>query len=89
MLLYPTQVAAAIVAEVGAGGLHFMVDSDIVAVQNALLLPLSHFILVQAVTPSSQDTTLYLGLGLGLGLGLIAVISFSTVMVVVTYYYRR
>ena len=43
-----------------------MVDSDIVAVQNAFLLPLSHFMVVPAITPSSHVTMLYLGLGLGL-----------------------
>ena len=86
LLLYPAQIAAAVVAEAGAGRLHFMVDGERVVVQNAFLLPLNHLFVFPAATPSSK---LYLGLGLGLGLGLIALVSFSTVMVIVTYYYRR
>jgi len=86
LLLYPAQIAAAVVAEAGAGRLHFMVDGERVVVQNAFLLPLNHLFVFPATTPSSK---LYLGLGLGLGLGLIALVSFSTVMVIVTYYYRR
>ena len=41
--------------------------------------------------PSAQppNTKLYLGLGVGLGLLLIVVVTFSVLMIVATYYYRR
>ena len=79
---YPAQVAALIVGEAEKGRLQFMVDGDVVVVQEAYLLPLTHFV----SPPQHLDTNLYLGLGLGLGLGLVAMV---TLLVATTCFFHR
>ena len=82
---HPAQVAALIVGEAEKGRLQFMVDGDVVVVQEAYLLPLTHFV-SPPQPPQHLDTNLSLGLGLGLGLGLVAMV---TLLVATTCFFHR